>query len=115
MMKAFDPQSQQQSTSETTSDKILKSFRSETPVVNRKVAFASAAAGAGAIVSISLYTLLSNLSFIEGMSPEDQAALKISLFTIVESAITLVVGYQVKPGYGDGVVVEKEEEDPKSS
>lgn len=114
MTTTFDPNTQEQSTSAATSHKTLKVLKSETPAVNRKVAFASAAAGAGAVLSISLYTLLSNLSFVESMSPEDQAALKISLFTIVESAITLVVGYQVKPGYGDGVV-EEESEDPEPS
>jgi hypothetical protein len=85
-----------------------KLLRTEDPSINRKVAFASAASAIGAVASIFLSTFLLNFPFLEGISPEDRGTLRTSLSALVTATITLVVGYQTRPGERDGVVEEEQ-------
>ena len=82
---------------------INKPLKTQDPSINRKVAFASAASAIGSVASIFLATVLLNSPLLKDISPEDQGTLKSSLTALVTATITLVVGYQVRPGMRDGV------------
>ena len=71
--------------------------------INRKVAFASAGAAIGSVASIFLVTLLLNLPFLANVSAEDKGTLKTSLTSAVTALVTLIVGYQTRPGAKDGI------------
>ena len=71
--------------------------------INRKVAFASAGAAIGSVASIFLATFLLNLPFLANVFPEDKGTLKTSLTSAVTALVTLIVGYQTRPGARDGI------------
>ncbi|MFN9646568.1 MAG: hypothetical protein ACK6BG_15930 [Cyanobacteriota bacterium] len=71
--------------------------------INRKVAFASAGAAIGSVLSIFLVTFMLNLPFLAGISAEDKGTLKTSLTSAVTALVTLIVGYQTRPGAKDGI------------
>ncbi len=81
----------------------LPSYVSTDGSINRKVAFASAGAAIGSVVSIFIATFLLNLPFLGDISAEDKGTLKTSLTSAVTALITLIVGYQTRPGARDGI------------
>lgn len=87
-----------------------KLLETEDPSINRKVAFASAASAIGSVFSIFLYTLLLNLPFLQEIPAEDKGTLKTSLSALVTAIFTLIVGYLVRPGAGDGVIEVEEKQ-----
>lgn len=81
----------------------LPSYVTTDGSINRKVAFASAGAAIGSVVSIFLVTFLLNLPFLANVSAEDRGTLKASLTSAVTALVTLFVGYQTRPGARDGI------------
>ena len=81
----------------------LPSYVTTDGSINRKVAFASAGAAIGSVVSIFLVTFLLNLPFLANVSAEDVGTLKASLTSAVTALVTLFVGYQTRPGARDGI------------
>jgi hypothetical protein len=87
----------------------LPSYVTTDGSINRKVAFASAGAAIGSVVSIFLVTFLLNLPFLANVSAEDVGTLKASLTSAVTALVTLFVGYQTRPGARDGIKEEEEQ------
>jgi hypothetical protein len=87
----------------TTDQQPSPSFVTTNPSINRKVAFASVGAALGSIISLFLATFLLNLPFLANISPEDKGTLKTSLTSGITALVTLLIGYQTKPGAGDGI------------
>ncbi|NCR59452.1 MAG: hypothetical protein GPJ01_17460 [Microcystis aeruginosa LL13-06] len=83
------------------------SFVTPNNSINRKVAFASVGAALGSIISLFLATFLLNLPFLANISPEDKGTLKTSLTSGITALVTLLIGFQTKPGAGDGIAEEK--------
>lgn len=81
----------------------LPSYVTTDGSINRKVAFASAGAAIGSVASIFLSTFLLNLPFLGNISAEDKGTLKTSLTSAVTALVTLIVGYQTRPGASDGI------------
>jgi hypothetical protein len=82
----------------------LPSYVTSDGSINRKVAFASAGAAIGSVASIFLITFLLNLPFLaNNVSDEDKGTLKTSLTSAVTALVTLIVGYQTRPGARDGI------------
>ncbi len=90
-------------TEATENQEPSSSFVTTNPSINRKVAFASVGAALGSIISIFLATFLLNLPFLANISDEDRGTLKTSLTSGITALVTLLIGYQTRPGAGDGI------------
>lgn len=90
-------------TEATENQETSSSFVTTNPSINRKVAFASVGAALGSIISIFLATFLLNLPFLANISDEDRGTLKTSLTSGITALVTLLIGYQTRPGAGDGI------------
>jgi hypothetical protein len=88
---------------------VFPVYRTVDNGINRKVAFASAGAALGSIASLFLSTFLLNLPFLANISAEDKGTLETSLTSAVTALVTLLVGYQTRPGARDGVMAEQQE------
>ncbi|MBR8827525.1 MAG: hypothetical protein DSM107014_06385 [Gomphosphaeria aponina SAG 52.96 = DSM 107014] len=87
-----------------------KQLKTENSSINRKVAFASGASAVGALLSIFVYSLLLSVPWVaDNLNEQHKAELKTALSSLITATVTLIVGYQVRPGLGDGVIEEEGE------